>query len=99
MVGRLAAGMDERERQWLAAALAALSEHVELASLAARVSQFLALSLGLEPWAVGTRRVTLLWVVGEWRVWAAADAAIGAGDTCCSARCTRAARPSGGVVR
>jgi hypothetical protein len=32
-VGRLAAGMDERERQWLAAALAALSEHVQLASL------------------------------------------------------------------
>jgi hypothetical protein len=32
-VGRLAAGMDERERQWLAAVLAALSEHVQLASL------------------------------------------------------------------
>ena len=28
------------------------------------------------------------WTVGEWRLWAAADAASGAGDECCSARCT-----------
>ena len=39
------------------------------------------------------------WTVGEWRLWAAADAASGAGDACCSARCTPAAPASGGVVR
>jgi predicted ATPase/DNA-binding SARP family transcriptional activator len=39
------------------------------------------------------------WTVGEWRPWAAADAATGAGDACCSARRTPAAAASGGVVR
>src|SRR5215203_5595421 len=31
-----------------------------------------------------------LWTVGKWRLWAAAEAATGAGDECCSARCTPA---------
>jgi hypothetical protein len=41
----------------------------------------------------------LLWTVGEWRLWAAADEATGGGDGCCSARCTPEAPVSGGVVR